>query len=490
MVTGTKNRKTSRTGRNFMGIAWVIISLLFPFGMMAQVQVFEAPAGVALNNDFTVQVRPADQKTWQRVATYNIKVAKMDNGKKTEENASLAYFSNGGKVEVAVRMNKGSIQNARIRPLSYGIVPKRIGNTLYFTLDKPCNLSVEVNGDIFHNLHLFANPVYGFSDTIAKNVIWFRPGLHELKDGQLRVPSNTTVYVAGGAYVKGRILFDSVCNSRLLGYGIVEPSENGGISIGKSKNIEVEGVISSGCFTGGSIDVKIKNVKAISAHRWGDGMNVISSSNVLLDGVFNRNSDDCTTVYGTRGRYSGGCNNVTMQNATLWADVAHPILIGTHGSTPNKDTLQHLSYVNIDILDHNEAQIDYQGCMSIDAGDNNLVRKVRFENIRVEDFRKGQLFNVRVFFNAKYCTSPGRGVEDVLFKDIVYNGRHAGTSVLDGYNEDRKVKNIVFENLMVNGRLYYDSMKEKPGWYKTADLAGIYVGNHTEGIIFKSTGTK
>jgi hypothetical protein len=52
------------------------------------------------------------------------------------------------------------------------------------------------------------------------------------------------------------------------------------------------------------------------------------------------------------------------------------------------------------------------------------------------------------------------------------------------------VKNIVFENLMVNGRLYYDSMKEKPGWYKTADLAGIYVGNHTEGIIFKSTGAK
>jgi len=490
MSTGTKNRKTSRTGRIFIGIAWVIISLLFPIGMMAQIRVFDAPAGVALNNDFTVQVRPAGQKQWQGAAAYNIMVAKMENGKKTEENASLAYFSTAGKVEVAVRLNKGSLQTARIRPLSYGIQQMLKGNTLYFTLDKPCNLSVEVNGDIFHNLHLFANPVYEFADTLAKNVIWFRPGLHELQNGLLRVPSNTTVYVAGGAFVKGRILFDSVCNSRLLGYGIVDPSEGGGISIGKSKNIEVEGVISSRCFTGGSTDIKIKNVKAISAYRWGDGMNVVSSNNVLLDGVFNRNSDDCTTVYGTRGHYSGGCNNVTMQNATLWADVAHPILIGTHGSTPNKDTLQNLSYINIDILDHNEAQIDYQGCMSINAGDNNLVRKVRFENIRVEDFRKGQLFNVRVFFNSKYCTSPGRGVEDVLFKDIVYNGRHAVTSVLDGYNEDRKVKNIVFENLLVNGRLYYDGMKERPGWYKTADLAGIYVGNHTEGIIFKNTGSK
>lgn len=28
-------------------------------------------------------------------------------------------------------------------------------------------------------------------------------------------------------------------------------------------------------------------------------MNVFASNNVLFDGVFCRNSDDCTTVYGT-----------------------------------------------------------------------------------------------------------------------------------------------------------------------------------------------
>jgi hypothetical protein len=473
--------------RKFKHIVWVVIGFLLPFSVMAQLQAFKAPSGAALNNSFTVQVRLAGQQQWQRVTTYNVKVAKAEDLKTTAENASLAYFNMAGKVEVAVKLNEGALQTARIRPLSYGIESKREGNTLYFTLDKPCNLSVEVNGDIFHNLHLFANPIYESVDSLAKNVIYFGPGLHALKDGRLKVPSNTTVYVAGGAVVKGRILFDSVYNSKLLGYGIVDQTENGGILIEKSKNIEVEGVISSKCFTGGSSDVTIKNVKAISAFRWGDGMNVISSNNVLLDGVFNRNSDDCTTVYATRGRFSGGCNHVTMQNATLWADVAHPILIGTHGSTPNKDTLQNLNYINIDILDHNETQIDYQGCMSVDAGDNNLIRNVRFENIRIEDFRKGQLFNVRVFFNTKYCTSPGRGVENVLFKNIVYNGRHAAMSVIDGYNESRKVKNIVFENVSLNGKVYYDGMKEKPGWYKTADLACIYVGNHTEGIVFKKS---
>ena len=47
-------------------------------------------------------------------------------------------------------------------------------------------------------------------------------------------------------------------------------------------------------------------------------MNVFASNNVLFDGVFCRNSDDCTTVYATRMGFHGGCRNVTMQNSTLW----------------------------------------------------------------------------------------------------------------------------------------------------------------------------
>lgn len=39
--------------------------------------------------------------------------------------------------------------------------------------------------------------------------------------------------------------------------------------------------------------VELTNVKSISYYGWGDGMDVFSSSNVILDGVFCRNSDDC-----------------------------------------------------------------------------------------------------------------------------------------------------------------------------------------------------
>jgi hypothetical protein len=467
--------------------AFFVLFFSESFSALPRLEAYPAPAGAVLNKLFTVKVRLAGQQ-WQPLPTYEIKVDKvMDLGHK-QENAAMSYFSFEGQVEVAVQFNGGTVRSARIRPLSYDIPFTKRGNTLYFVLTRARNLSVEVNGDIFHNLHLFANPLEEESISPAdKDVIYFGPGIHEIKGNVLKVPSGKTVYLAGGAILKARVLFDSVQNARLLGRGMVEQSIRGGVSIEKSSNISVNGVFCSQCFTGGSRNVTIRNVKSISYFGWGDGMNVISSNDVLIDGVFNRNSDDCTTVYGTRGRYTGGCRNVTMQNATLWADVAHPVLIGTHGNTPRPDTLQDLQYLNIDILDHKEAQIDYQGCMSINAGDNNLVRNVRFENIRVEDFRQGQLFNIRVFFNEKYCTSPGRGVENVLFKDIVYNGKHAATSVIAGYNESRKVKNIIFDNLTINGVAISDNMKGKPGWYKTGDMAGIYVGNHVEGVLFRKT---
>jgi hypothetical protein len=454
-------------------------------GKPGDLAVYPAPVNAVLNKDFTVKVRQ-NGKAWRSLSVYTVIVDKVSNNKHNAQKASMCYFDFSGEVEVSVTFNKGAVKQARVRPLSYNIPHSVNGKTILFKLNKPANLSVEVNGDIFHNLHLFANPVDDFKpDLRDTNLLYFGPGIHEIKGKVLHVPSGKTVYLAGGAILRGQILIKDAQHVRVLGRGMVDQSVKLGIRIANSKNVEVDGVFCTQCFTGGSDSVTIRNVKSMSYYGWGDGMNVISSSNVLIDGVFNRNSDDCTTVYGTRLGFTGSSRNITMQNSTLWADVAHPILIGTHGNTPNPDVLENLTYINIDILDHQEAQIDYQGCLSINAGDNNLVRNVRFENIRIENFRQGQLVNIRVFFNSKYCTAPGRGVENVLFKDIVYNGRHAGMSIIAGYNEERKVKNIVFENLVINGRVISDEMEEKPAWYKTSDMANFAIGDHVEGVVFR-----
>ena len=57
--------------------------------------------------------------------------------------------------------------------------------------------------------------------------------------------------------------------------------------------------------------------------------------------------------------------------------------------------------------------------------------------------------------------------------------------MISGYDQSRKVKNIRFENLKINGEVIHDDMPNKPKWYKTGDMARIFVGEHTEEVIFR-----
>ena len=336
----------------------------------SKLEVYPAPSGVEMKNDFTVKVRiPGGE--WKAVDTYMVKVDEVRDTKHCVEKASLAYFDFEGEVEVSVTLNIGPIETGRVRPLSYDIVPAIEGNTMTFKLDRPRNLSVEVNGDIFHNLHLFANAIDVNKPKNVKkdkSLIYFGPGVHQLPNDSLAVPSGKTVYIAGGARVFGTLHVQDVENVKIFGRGIIHPEGRGaGVIIKRAKNVEVEGIISTQLPTGESNDVIIRNVKVISSYGWGDGLNVFASSNVLFDGVFCRNSDDCTTVYATRLGHKGSARNITMQNATLWADVAHPIFIGIHGDAEYCDVIEDLKYINIDILDHKEKQLDYQGCMAINT---------------------------------------------------------------------------------------------------------------------------
>jgi len=466
----------------------VLFSFLFMFSALIysndKLVVYTAPEGALLNDDFSIRVRQPG-KEWLAVPNHLVKVDEVRGTSHHVEEASMAYFDFEGEVEVSVTFNNGAVQKARIRPLSYEIEPTIKGNTLTFKLDQPRNLSVEVNDDIFHNLHLFANPaIENVPDKNDPNVIFFGPGIHEFEDEKFEVPSNKTVYVDGGAILRGQLLIHNAQNVKVIGSGMVEHTVKMGVHIANSNNVKVEGIFTTQCATGGSDSVVIRNVKSISYYGWGDGLNVFASNNVYFDRVFCRNSDDCTTVYATRKGFEGGCRNIVMENSTLWADVAHPIFIGIHGNARNFDIIEDLVYRNIDILDHKEAQLDYQGCLAINGGDNNIIRNVLFEDIRIEDFRQGQLVNIRIFYNEKYCEAPGMGIENVHFRNVSYNGNNAEMSVIAGYNSDRKVRNITFENLRINGRLITDDMPGKPAWYKTGDMARIFIGEHVEGVSF------
>ena len=75
-----------------------------------------------------------------------------------------------------------------------------------------------------------------------------------------------------------------------------------------------------------------------------------------------------------------------------------------------------------------------------------------FEDIRVESIQEGKLFNLCVNFNPKYDKQPGQSIDGVIFRNITYNGVGENPSVIKGFDEDRKVWNVTFENIIINGK--------------------------------------
>lgn len=462
-------------------MCFIFLPLIWPaFPADAQELItYPAPQAVMYtqhNDDYTVRVRRPEGE-WQDLFEYKVMV---DLDKPQE--ASMVYFDFSGTVEVAVRKNNGNFQAVKVRPSVKEVKTKTEGSTVFFKLDRPAKLSIEFDGDRLHNLHLFANEIEkNRPDPADTNVIYFGPGVHQPKDlpgNEINIPSGKTVYIAGGAVLRAKLVCDRVNQVRITGRGILDQPQRG-VEIRHSTNVEVDGIIVVNpkhytIYAGGSKNIAIKNIKSFSANGWSDGIDLMSCTEVSIDDVFMRNSDDCIAIYGHRWDFYGDARNYRVTNSILWADVAHPINIGLHGNTANTgEMIENLLFKNIDILEHDEDDPNYQGCMAISAGDLNDIRNVTFEDIRIDDFQEGQLLNLRVVNNSKYNTGPGRGIENVLFKDISYSGSNLIPSVIEGLDKAHGIHQVRFQNLKINGKVIPDS---KAG--------NIKIGDYTSGISF------
>lgn len=497
-----------------------------------QVFTYPAPEGASLKHDYDVFVCPRGSKEWTKIDTYMAKVnSPTPEGKHKVSEISYCVFDFTGDVYVRVVTKNRKFQKARIRPDYRGTIANvQNDSTVQFLLFQPENVSVEFDGNITNNLLVFTSkpPITKEeAETQAKQegrqFIYVPAGYYDLaalrqavpslaessgnkeggevsSGGEVLVPSNTTLYLAPGSYFTGTYLIKDAHDVSIFGRGIARPSNGyNGCMVARSQRVLIDGLVVCKCPIGGSDGVTLHDVRSISHPSWGDGLNVLASSNILYDRVFCRNSDDCTTAYATRLGFEGSARNIRMRNSTLWADVAHPIFIGLHGAAagphPERlDTIENLVYENIDILCQAEPQIDYQGCLAINCGDNNLVRNVLFDNIRIEQLPQGSILQVKVGWNQKYCKAPGLGVENITFRNIRYYGAPDANgipapppylSIINGYDAQRSVRGITFEGLKINGRSIYDTMPGKPGWYQTADYVPLFVGNHVEGITFK-----
>lgn len=444
----------------------------------------------AHNDTFTVRARSPGGE-WQDLYEYNIRV---DHDK--AQDASMVYFDFTGKVEVEVQLNNGAFQTTDVLPRQPALKLARKGKIVSFTLDRPLRFSLQFDDDRLHNLHILAGappPSRPQGDAVR----YYGPGLHAPDDGGriFRPRSGETVYLDGGAILNGNFDLRGVENVRIMGRGLIYNSGRA-IEIDGSRNILLQDLIvvndekeaaARVSNIRHSVNVKLDGLTGFTSGKWSDGFGISTSQHVFVDKAYLRTSDDAVVVYAVNdcpicatktdtapSVESHDTYDIRVTNSTFWNDIAHSMYVGHFGDNANPRTIRDVSFDNIDVLNLDEDDEPWEGAMAIFSGDSTKIRDISFSNIRVERIEEGKLIHVVAGRSPRYNTAPGRGVENVTFKNISFTGDGMpSASVVAGLGPDTAVKNVRIETLTIAG---------KP--VRAAAEGDIKVGPFVEGLEF------
>ncbi|MBM4093368.1 MAG: endo-polygalacturonase [Planctomycetes bacterium] len=409
---------------------------------------------------YVAKVSPADPKArWQG----------MDDKKNSAdffETAAFTYFDFEGAVRIQITCPE-AVRSAKVLPSSYGIEAAIDDRTISLQLDKPRHLTVEINGTWVNALHLFGNPL----ETDAPrpddpDVIYFGPGIHEV--ASLTVPSGKTVYVAGGAIVRGVIAPDepfrissysglktyaptfTLQGEKIVfrGRGIVDGSHctthAKNMLMVRGQDIRIEGVILRDSSTWTipirqSDRVTVENVKLLGYRANSDGIDICNSRDVTVDGCFIRTLDDLIVVKSDKGQ--GEVRKVVARNCVLWNEVAHALSIGAE----LRENVDDVLFTDCDVIH----DLGREWTLRVYHCDAARITNIRFENIRVEESRR--LISLWIG-KAVWTRDEDRGhIANVVFRDIRAVGQEPRVE-FTGFSETNAIEDVTLTNVTINDK--------------------------------------
>lgn len=353
------------------------------------------------------------------------------------------------RIEIATHEN---IDSYSIHPLSKNITAKNDGNKLSFTVDQPSNLMVKINE--LTPLLLFTTPLeQGKPDKDDDNVIYFGPGEHHV--GRLKLESNQTVYIEGGATIYGTLEGEGVENVRIIGRGILDGSKHTswdkrifGIYFERSKNITIEGIGIRNCYWWVTHfllceNVNISHINLFSYYRNNGGLMLDGCRDYTARNCFILTNDDCICPHALNAAGNGEplSNNYRFEDMVLYNVLSgNGIRIGASFET---ERCTNWLFKNIDLLAHSGAAIisDHSDWATM-------------ENLWFVNFYDEQPYKKTIDFfidSTRYSCftgyKSGRGNMDKLrFVNLQSPG---GDIVLRGYDGAHTFKDVLFANCRI-----------------------------------------
>jgi len=462
------------------------------FQAAAELVIHEAPREAPLNAAYSVQVREAGGE-WRPVFVYDAVV-----GKEGASHIGFVMFDSDFSkcLEVRVRPT-GKSESARVRPASAQVTADHHAEETMIRLQRAGQYSIEFDGDVFGNLLIFANPLEA-EPILAEGpgITYYGPGLHLVGGdgcGTIVMESGSTVYLAGGAIVYGKIDTGGKDRITIRGRGILcgskfdhSPNSNRPtmIYIGNASDVRLEGlvVLDAPAWNIHLHNVRnstIRNLKILSWMTETDGINPRGSQDLLIENCFIRSGDDCLSIKLGDAKNPAAVKqrnrNIVMQHCILWPDRAHALLIGPEGASgdPSEHITEQVRFFDIDVLRSAESSPGFWGALAIMASDLQTIRDIHFEDSRVDPLEAGNLIDIRVV-NNRYTADFGYKIENIRFKNIRLRGPNKEKNRIFGLDSNRFVSGVHFENLRIDERAVL-----------TADQGGFQINAFVKDLEFR-----
>jgi hypothetical protein len=443
--------------------AFFFLVLLFSAAAHANVITYPQLSGLqGCQFAYTVKAKDHAASTWNTVALYNAQVTNQSGG---GTNTTVGNFDCSGSTDIQITFST-TVTSAVIGPATLNITPTISGNTITFTIAGPQKFYVDINGDHYNNcIHILANPIeVNPPQPGDPNVVYIATGTYQ--NTPVTLTNGQTLYIQGGAAVAG-VVADSVTNVKILGRGFIWRASYDAISAKYSNGVTIDGIIDfnhgwgggggAGLRCGQTSNLSISNTASFSSKKWGDAYDFMSSSNITVSNVFIRTNDDAIAVYGGgKDGFTGGSQKVTITNSTLLPDLGQCIHIGVYGDQNFDSEIRDVTVANVDLCDWNRAS--GRPVIYFTVGDRVRAANFKFSNVRAygnmaSSFSKS-FIGIAIVYNSTYNYNPGRAIDSIYFTNCSYTqtGYTPGSSI-NGYDANRRVTNVFFQNLTINGTL-------------------------------------
>lgn len=370
-----------------------------------------------------------------------------------------------GPATVEVRRRDGARSGVIVRPLRHGLRADQAGASATFTVPAAMDLCLESADDRAQPLHLFLSPPeHDAPDRNDPAWEYIGPGLHTALSGKRT--SGKPLYIAGGAVVLGV----GVHTQKLRGRGLVV-SDNANKRASQwwlgGKDIDYSGVTfvrtlpGWHCVLWGANRARLDRLRILGDMPTDDGIDVVDSSDVLIENCYIRAKDDCIAIKNYRmepmkeGYLPGSAmRNITVRGCTLYNGAwGNGVEIGweTCGGS-----LEDVTVTNCDLI-HNQSgrgATPMYAALSIHLCGDTAVRRVTYENLRIEARDPGQALALIQVWHSKYSFGYGRGtVEDVIYRDITDLSGTKPFLHFHGADAGHRIRGITLERVRMNGRM-------------------------------------